>query len=628
MSLNLDNLKTQSLQNQKEECGNDFNVAFHLMPSNLEANNKKEINLAEQMLNKIQKNKEIIEEGLMKIINSKILTNTEILKKKYNNIHIPLQVKAAANNLTVEALKTQKSNINCNYNKKNKCLTSIPPLHQVGKKLKPKNNMNNKLECRSQNRIIKIISDKFEIINEHPDYLQSQIDKKNSYFHHSQIPLKRIESKGIIDNEIDYEVNLFKKAKDFTCRMIKEKRLMDQRIQKRRIEEEKKKEKENENEEEQKKNKVEEKFHKMKQDMMKINLERKISRIRNRKEFLYLKNQEKYLRSNLSNSNRTRDNFGEFIFTNESQYSKESSESLKMIKQEEQKFENSIKENISNHEMKYKEIYSELQKERDQRIINLKENHRNNLLDIKKFKSSCYNKIKEYEKEEEINKMNKERIYQQKNSIMKAYGDLVKMYLTPKRNFNKVIELEENIIKLKHESRKSKDVRKEYNISKIIQNSRSNKSQEKKANDHMLKKERKFLINNTDLGIEIPISNFNNNNIVLNGIKTNKSEAEISSAIRSKKSLYIPLKRKISKMKNHVNFCDNVKKDLKNNQLNILEKFDIVMSKIKKVENEAIKKEKLINLTPKDFQNYENSLEVSDLYISAIKAKLEMFNKL
>jgi len=67
--------------------------------------------------------------------------------------------------------------------------------------------------------------------------------------------------------------------------------------------------------------------------------------------------------------------------------------------------------------------------------------------------------------------------------------------------------------------------------------------------------------------------------------------------------------------------------DLKNYDLNVYDRYNRVINKASKLEEEAGMKEKILKISKDDKKNLDLEEQASNMYVDAIKAKLAIFNE-
>jgi len=191
---------------------------------------------------------------------------------------------------------------------------------------------------------------------------------------------------------------------------------------------------------------------------------------------------------------------------------------------------------------------------------------------------------------------------------MIQYSELVKELRPLKESKAKAMELKSIISRLKHPVREQRDVKANYEISKVIQMDTGRRLRPKKAEQYNSLGSkigsRKSLVDRSRRSFEpaiIPAKSAQKSYLGYN-------KTGASSVVKAKKY--------------------NWEEDIKNQRLNMNDKYSIVLGKVGLMEQQAKMKEKIMNAQSNSNTNFELGESVSDIFVNAIRAKLALLDNM
>eukprot|EP01022_Parablepharisma_sp_SALTPOND_P009922 TRINITY_DN140_c1_g1_i1.p3 TRINITY_DN140_c1_g1~~TRINITY_DN140_c1_g1_i1.p3 ORF type:complete len:544 (+),score=81.66 TRINITY_DN140_c1_g1_i1:10460-12091(+) len=227
-----------------------------------------------------------------------------------------------------------------------------------------------------------------------------------------------------------------------------------------------------------------------------------------------------------------------------------------------------------------------------------------------RYKNNIFQQIKEHEEKERQELEMKILERRKLRKKMYEYSSLIKEVYPVRPSESKAKELQKIIEKIKHPSRKPRDIKKDYDISRIRQARSVINTSKITADQNTQRSSYKLGKKQADDSI------YNINSTKVQG---SKKIDYLTNMRKQREERY----RSATPCAYSLNLClDNLKLDSK-------DKIEAVERKVEKMELQARRQEKLLGLNESsEINNIEVGERVSNMFIEAIKAKLEILNHL
>ena len=288
-------------------------------------------------------------------------------------------------------------------------------------------------------------------------------------------------------------------------------------------------------------------------------------------------------------------------------------------------FKSMDKNEFINHEKKYELLMAQKEEDRKKKM---KINKEKDLLlkkSISKYKTIALERqsIEEIKKKEEEEKRKNE--IKMRREKMENYSHLIRDAYQIRPSTDKAKELQERIFHLKHPVRQHRDIRRLYDLAVI--NKRDTHS------TYTLNKLGKNITANSSAR-DRQVEDINSS-----------SYAEEKHKEISRKSSEQP-KNEDTKVVKRIDYLSQMRKkrekqyetaksinydwntDLDDIKLDNIQKYDKILNKVNLIEENAIRKEKILQAKGGTLKNPDMSESISDMFIKAIKAKLAVLDQL
>eukprot|EP00826_Nyctotherus_ovalis_P009449 TRINITY_DN12500_c0_g1_i10.p1 TRINITY_DN12500_c0_g1~~TRINITY_DN12500_c0_g1_i10.p1 ORF type:complete len:423 (-),score=173.64 TRINITY_DN12500_c0_g1_i10:91-1359(-) len=233
---------------------------------------------------------------------------------------------------------------------------------------------------------------------------------------------------------------------------------------------------------------------------------------------------------------------------------------------------------------------------------------------LRQYKSSLMERHIQEEKRLREERERRKLEINERREKMENYAKLVKETHAVKPSETKATELKANIEKLKHPVRQPRDTRKDYDIAAI----KKKMQEEVRSTDSLPKVNQET--------VSFPSDHSTSRRIYREAKRNPKNQHHVTTEQRAKVNDYLQELRYKRELNNEAAKSPNLDwhTDLKNDKLNSNEKYSLLMEKAKLIEEQARRKEQLLQVKGQVDLN-EN---VSDMFIDAIKAKLAILENL
>jgi len=251
-------------------------------------------------------------------------------------------------------------------------------------------------------------------------------------------------------------------------------------------------------------------------------------------------------------------------------------------------------EELEQHAKNCEKILNEREIQKKKELESKKKEEKIFIEDQKKFKTKISIKVKKLD--EKIKNAKYEQWLKRKklHQKMESYADIVKEVSKIKTSEKKAQELKTIIENSRQPVRQTRDVKKEYSLANL------NLPTRKKIGDLKRKK-----------------------------IQHSNSFVEYAPQIPKRINYLIDLHKKRQQYYNgNIIKKYNWKSDLTNSMLSPEQRYDNVVKKANKIEEDARMKEKLINISGGNIENIKEGEQVAELFLNAIKAKLAVLDQL
>lgn len=275
------------------------------------------------------------------------------------------------------------------------------------------------------------------------------------------------------------------------------------------------------------------------------------------------------------------------------------------------------KEELKDHIQKYEQIMTEKEQERIKTLNARKQEELIIKMKFTKFKTPTGEKISKEDSEARLifEKKKTERI--RKREKMIHYASLVKESVPVPVSAANTEGVKKRIELLKHPVRQSRDTRKQYDLALLNKRNMSDNKVSHSTSIGNIHKENSCTTSNND------------NMLINRGSKNsiNKVNKALQSAIVQQHD-YLAMRRKRREESNSNDALMDWKNDLINDRLNPIQKYDKIVQKAQKIEEQAKMKEKVLKAQGQLGINIEKGEGVSELFVEAIKAKLAILEDL
>lgn len=301
-------------------------------------------------------------------------------------------------------------------------------------------------------------------------------------------------------------------------------------------------------------------------------------------------------------------------------------EKKKELAQKRNKYKPINKEEIDEHMKMHDFLKAQKESERLNELKSRRETSQEIQKAIRHYKSSVMEKQIQEEKKQKEDSEKKRLEINDRKLKMDNYAKLIRETYTIRPNEDKIIELQKKIAKLKHPVRQPRDTRKDYNVPIIKRKPKPEVS----STENLPKPNLPPLIARSTSQVNQEASSF---------------PSELSTSRRNYKGKNEQLVKRVTVRRDPKPTVDYLQKfrykrelsneavkpsvldwhsDLNDDLLNINEKYSRLMEKAKMIEEQAKRKEQLLNVRGEiDLGN-----NVSDMFIDAIKAKLAILENL
>ncbi len=295
------------------------------------------------------------------------------------------------------------------------------------------------------------------------------------------------------------------------------------------------------------------------------------------------------------------------------------------------------KEELDEHMRKHESLMAQKEEEREKEQRERRKREESVHQAIQKFQTHAQERVSLEEEKLREDHERKKGEKQARREKMESYATLVKETLPIKVNLARAAELKKQIEQLKHPVRQSRDLRKKYDLAVINRRGKKSGSAAQSV-DRVEKKKAEAaedigsarMDRSTEANKKRGSSSTTENQAAMKSAVFPQKENEGEPQAQAKKIDYLAELRK-KREDNYVvskSIRYDWKKDLNDKQLNIAEKYNRVVGKADKIEEQAKMREKVLQTKGGAEKNPEMGEYVSDMFIDAIKAKLAILENL